>query len=150
MSNSEFFVDVNVPMYAAGRDHPYKRPCAWIMSEIAAGRMEAAIDTETIQEVLYRYGALREWQVAVTMANNLLTIMPKIYSVQPADIRLVAKLFKQYASEGVTARDIIHVAVMQNNGLINIISTDAHFDLIEGITRLDPKALFAESKAKGK
>ena len=48
------------------------------------------------------------------------------------------------------ARDVIHVAVMQNNGLTEIISTDAHFDLIEGITRLDPKTLFAESKTKGK
>jgi predicted nucleic acid-binding protein len=150
MNNKEFFLDVNVPMYAAGRDHPYKKPCAWVMTEIAKGRMEAAIDTETIQEILYRYGALREWQVAVSMANNLLTILPKLYPLHPADIRLAVKLFEQYAHKGVTARDVVHVAVMKNNGLTKIISTDAHFDLIEGITRLDPKALFAESEADGK
>jgi len=40
--------------------------------------------------------------------------------------------------------------VMQNNGLSKIISTDAHFDLIEEIKRLDPKTLFAEAKSKGK
>jgi len=149
MNNGEFFLDVNVPIYAAGRNHTYKKSSAWIMTEITEGRMEVVIDTEIIQEVLYRYGAIREWQIAVTMANNLLTIMPKIYPIYPADIRLAVKLFEQYASKGVTARDVIHIAVMHNNGLTRIISTDTHFDLIEGITRFDPKALFAK-KAKGK
>ncbi|MDA2921047.1 PIN domain-containing protein, partial [Desulfobacterota bacterium AH_259_B03_O07] len=118
-----------MPIYAAGRNHTYKNSCAWVMTEIAEGRMEVVIDTEIIQEVLYRYGAIREWQIAVTIANNLLTIMPKIYPIFPADIRLAVKLFEQYASKGVTARDVIHIAVMHNNGLTQIISTDTHFDL---------------------
>jgi len=150
MNNGEFFLDVSVPMYAAGRNHTYKKSCAWIITEIAEGRMDVAIDTEIIQEVLYRYGAVREWQIAVTMANNLLTIMPRIYPINPDDIRLAVKLFEQYASKGVTARDVIHIAVMHNNGLTQIISTDTHFDYIEDIKRLDPKALFDKSKAKGK
>jgi len=29
-----------------------------------------------------------------------------------------------------------------NRGVKEIISTDSHFDLIEGITRLDPESLF--------
>lgn len=33
---------------------------------------------------------------------------------------------------------------MRNNGLTHIISTDAHFDQIMGITRLDPIQLYAE------
>jgi uncharacterized protein len=150
MNNGELFLDINVPMYAAGREHSYKKPCAWIMTEIAEGCIKSAIDTEIIQEVLYRYGTLKKWQVAVTMADNLLAILPKVYSIHQGDIRHAVKLFEQYAPKGVTARDVIHVAVMQNNGLTKIISTDGHFDIIEGITRLDPKALFAECKAKGK
>lgn len=144
----ELFLDVNVPMYAAGKEHPYKEPCAWVMTEIAEGRMEVAIDTEIIQEVLYRYGAIRQWRVGVTMAENLLDIVPKVYRVQLPDIRLTVDLFGQYADKGITARDAIHVAVMQNNGLSEIISTDAHFDLIEGIKRLDPKTLFVKTKGK--
>ena len=53
------FLDVNIPMYAAGQTHPYREPCAWLMTQVARGRIAAAIDTEIIQEVLYRYGALR-------------------------------------------------------------------------------------------
>jgi uncharacterized protein len=150
MNSGEFFLDVNVPIYAAGRNHTYKKSCAWIMTEITEGRMEVVIDTGIIQEVLYRYGAIREWQIAVTMANSLLTIMPKIYPIYPDDIRLAVKLFDQYASKGVTARDVIHIAVMRNNGLTQIISADTHFDYVEHIKRLDPKALFAKAKARRK
>lgn len=136
------FLDVNVPMYAAGKDHPYKAPCAWLMGEIAEGRLEAAIDTEIIQEMLYRYGALQLWDIGVTITKNLLEIMPIVYPVTPDDVRIAIELFRQYAPRGVTARDLLHVAVMQNNGLSTVVSTDKHFDQIEGLIRLDPQTLF--------
>src|SRR2546430_11442621 len=34
------------------------------------------------------------------------------------------------------------VAVMQNNGVTEIISADRHFDQVDGIVRLDPLELF--------
>jgi len=43
MSNTPVFLDVNIPMYAAGRPHEYKESCAWIMGEIAQGRITAVI-----------------------------------------------------------------------------------------------------------
>lgn len=146
---AERFLDVNVPMYAAGREHPYRESCRWVMGEIAAGRLEAAIDTEIVQEVLYRYGAIGRWRVGATLAENLLDLVDKVYPVQPEDIRLTVELFRRYAAEGIPARDVIHVAVMRNNGLSEIISTDTHFDLIEGIRRLDPQTLFAQAEGEG-
>ena len=143
MSESHLsLLDVNVPMYAAGGDHPYKAPCAWVMQEIAAGRLEATIDTEIIQEVLYRYGALRCWQIGIAIARELLTIMPRIYPVMEEDVRAAVELFAEYGPQGLTARDVIHVAVMRSQGLTRIISTDAHFDQFRGIMRLDPQDLF--------
>ena len=144
MSREIFFLDVNVPMYAAGEDHPYKTSCVWLMTEIAEGRIPVAIDTEIIQEVLYRYGAIGHWQIGATMATNLLDVVPTVYPVLVADVRKAVELFKQYAKRGVKARDLIHVAVMLNNELTKIISTDVHFDRVEGIARLDPQTMFAE------
>jgi hypothetical protein len=46
-------------MYAAGQAHVYREACVRVMTEIAEGRPAAAIDTESNQERLYRYGALR-------------------------------------------------------------------------------------------
>ena len=39
----------------------------------------------------------------------------------------------------ITPRDWLHLAVMLNNGITEIISADSHFDDIEGVTRLDPR-----------
>ena len=39
----------------------------------------------------------------------------------------------------ITGRDAAHAAAMLDNGLTYIIIADRHFDIIEGITRLDPQ-----------
>ena len=143
---AELFLDVNVPMYAAGKEHLYKAPCAWVMTEIAEGRIDAAIDVEVIQESLYRYGAIDQWRIGVSVAENLLKIVPVIYPIQLADIRLAVKLFERYAPHEIPARDVLHVAVMRNNGLSRIISVDTHLDRIKEIKRLDPKTLFAKTQ----
>lgn len=144
MDKEVFFLDVNVPMYAAGEEHPYKASYVWLMTEITEGHIAVAIDTEIIQEVLYRYGAIGRWQIGATMATNLLDIVPTVYPILVADVRKAVELFKRYAKQGVKARDLIHVAVMSNNGLTKIISTDTHFDRVENIVRLDPQTMFTE------
>jgi predicted nucleic acid-binding protein len=52
MSQLLHFLDVNIPMYAAGKDHRSRAACVYVMQEIAEGRLIVAIDTEIIQEIL--------------------------------------------------------------------------------------------------
>ncbi|HUX76504.1 MAG TPA: type II toxin-antitoxin system VapC family toxin [Anaerolineae bacterium] len=144
MNDVVALLDVNVPMYAAGQDHPYKEACAWVMTEVTEGRLDVATDTEVIQEILYRYGGLQQWETASTLATSLLDLVPLVYPVSLADARLAVDLFRQYAPQGVKARDLIHVAVMRNHGLTRIVSTDQHFDRIAGIVRLDPQVLWTQ------
>ena len=76
-------------------------------------------------------------------------LVPQILSVTAADIQTAVTLFQQYGEQGVRARDTIHAAVMQNHGLTQVISSDTHFDLICGLTRLDPITLHqSASQAK--
>jgi len=45
-------------------------------------------------------------------------------------------------------RDVVHAAViMRNRGLKLSFSTDSHFDVIKGITRVDPEDLFRQRKS---
>lgn len=147
MNGELVFLDVNVPMYAAGQAHPLKEACSWVMEEVAEGRFVVAVDTEIVQEILYRYGALRQYDIAATMAGAVMDLVHVVYPIQPADARTTIYLFRRYAPKGVTARDLLHTAVMQNNDLTEIISTDNHFDLIEGINRSDPQYLFDRSQS---
>jgi len=139
-------LDTNVPMYAAGAAHPYRQSCQWIMSAIADGVLSVAIDVEVIQEILYRYGALERHVDAVAMATDLLALFPSFYPVTQADVQTALALYQQHAPQGVRSRDVIHAAVMLNNGLTEIISADRHFDLIVGIRRTDPIALYQQER----
>lgn len=143
MNEGPYFLDVNVPMYAAGKAHPYKESCVWVLTEIASGRLDAVISTEIIQEILYRYGALGEVQVGVQMAQNLMDLVPTVLPVTVEDMQTAVSLFAQYAPQGVKARDVVHTAVMQTHQLTHIISTDQHFDQFEDIIRLDPQEMLA-------
>ncbi len=147
MSDATYFLDVNVPMYAAGTAHPYKAACAWIMEEIAEGRLDAVIDTEIVQEILYRFGALQKWDTATKMATNLLDLVSIVYPVDITDIRKAVDLFEKYAPQGIKARDVLHASVMMNHDLTHIISTDDHFDRIEGLARVDPQTLYEQANA---
>lgn len=138
MNRELLFLDVNIPMYAAGKVHPYRDACVWVMTELALGHFSVAISTETIQEILYRYGGLQRWGIAVRMAKYLMEIVPLVLPVTESEAHLVVRQFEHYGPLGVPARDLIHAAVMQNHDISQIISTDSHFDQIEGITRLDP------------
>lgn len=139
MNSDVMMLDANIPMYAAGSSHDYKQPCGWVMAEIANGRLDAAIDTEIVQEILYRLGGNQRWAIGIEMARHLLAIVPTVYGVSQADAILCVQLCEQYGPRGLSARDLLHVAVMRNHGLNTIISTDADFDRVDGITRLDPK-----------
>ena len=142
MSEAPYFLDVNVPMYAAGKEHPYKAACVYVLTEIANGRLDAVISTEIIQEILYRFGASGQAQVGVQMASNLMNLVPDVLPVTVEDMQTAVALFAEYGPKGLKARDVVHTAVMQNHQLTHIISTDKHFDQIEGITRLDPHDMF--------
>lgn len=143
-SETPYFLDVNVPMYAAGKDHPYKESCVWVLTEIANGRLDTVINAEIIQEILYRYGAIQQWQIGAQMAQNLLDLVPIVLPVTENDMKTAVSLFAQYAPQGVKARDLLHTAVMHNHQLTHIISTDKHFDQIDGITRLDPQIFMVQ------
>jgi predicted nucleic acid-binding protein len=136
-------------MYAAGTPHAYRDACQWVMTQIASGHLQVVIDAEVIQEILHRYGALGRYADAVNMARDVMTIVPQVLPVTAADMQTAVTIFQQYAPQGMRARDAIHAAIMQNHGLTHIISSDAHFDLVAGLTRLDPIVLHQTATQSG-
>ncbi len=149
MPSAPALLDTAIPMYAAGAPHPCRDACQWLMTEIAGGRVDVVIDAEVVQEILHRYGALGRYADAANMAQDLMTLVPQVLPVTVADMKTAVTLFQQYGPQGVRARDTIHAAIMQNHGLTHVISSDTHFDLISGVTRLDPIVLYqSASQAK--
>ncbi len=52
--NPAVFIDANVPIYAAGREHPYKQPCARILRILADDPQAFVTDSEVLQGLLRR------------------------------------------------------------------------------------------------
>lgn len=129
-------IDANIPMYAAGKSSPYKEPCKEILARIAFGTLDGVTDVEVFQEILYRYYYIGKQALGRRIFADFRTIMDTVLSVCATDVFLAHALMGQYPQ--VPPRDLLHAAVMKNNGLGAILSADRDFDAIEGIKRLDP------------
>ncbi len=136
MVNDLVFLNANIPMYAAGAEHPLKQPCVAILEEIAKGSLRAVTNVEVVQEILHRYTALGQRAKAVEVARLFLQIVPDALPITKAELLLALDLHTRYPA--LAARDTIHLAVMQQHGLTRIASADRHFDNLPGIIRLDP------------
>ena len=131
------FIDANVPIYAAGREHPHKQPCARILRILADDPQSFITDSEVLQEMMHRYLASGRWTLGREVVRAFAEAMRgRIEPVHGDDVTLAAELADRHP--GVSARDLVHAAVMQRLGVDRIISADTDFDRLEGIDRLDP------------
>lgn len=133
------FLDANVFMYAAGRAHPFKAPSVAVLRRVAGEKLEAVTNAEVLQEILYRYAAVGESERGLHLARLAVAqVGGDVLPVTLADMQRAFDLVARYGTR-IRSRDAVHAATMLNNGLTRIISTDTHFDHIEGITRIDPR-----------
>lgn len=130
------FIDVNVLMYSAGALHPYKEPSIGLLRKVANGGLDAVIDTEILQEILYRYWHLKILDQVITLVNRVVHTIPVILPVTKLDALLSTTLLAEHPP--IEPRDAIHAAIMLNHGISQIYSYDRHFDSIPGINRLEP------------
>lgn len=136
------FLDANIPLYAAGRPHALKEPCREIL-RLAGGRPQAFFtNAEVLQELLHRYLALRLWPQGREVLLRVATLMrDRIEPVHAADVLEAAGLADQHPA--LSARDLVHAAVMMRVGSDQIISADRGFDRLPQLTRLDPAHLLS-------
>ena len=128
------FVDSNVPMYVAGSDHPLRDPARRFLERARRGEVEICTSTEVLQEILYRYAALKRVDIATTVYDLFVQLCPVVFPVTLADTDRARTILP--ASLEVSVRDAIHASVMLNNGVSEIATFDAGFDRLAGITRV--------------
>ena len=129
-------------MYAAGQPHPRKRPCAEVLALVAAQPQAFFTDAEVLQELLHRYLALHVWPQGRSVFQRFATLMrQRVEPVYEVDVESAAALADQHS--GLSARDLLHVAVMLRVGATQLVSTDHGFDNLPRIMRLDPANLAA-------
>lgn len=132
----DYFIDSNIFIYAKGKDHPLKPACISWIKTIRENEIVAVINTEIIQEILYRFQSIQNISAGILLSKEAIEICQLILPVTERDLSLALEIIESYPK--VQTRDAFHAATMLNNGIKDILSTDAHFDLIPGIRRIDP------------
>jgi hypothetical protein len=133
------FIDTNIPMYAAGKDHSLKRSCLEIMKSVASGNLKAYTDTEVLQEILYRFFSINKRQFGLQLFDSYSQIMHgSVLPITHEDMIMARMLSDDPANVKLSPRDLIHLAVMHSHGIRHIITTDNGFKSIDGIQVIYP------------
>jgi hypothetical protein len=128
------FVDSNIPMYLVGAEHPHKIDAQRLLERCAVERQRLVTDVEVLQEILHRYVAIERREAIAPAIEALLSIVDEVLPVElPVMLRARDIVL---ARSRVSARDALHVAVMEHHQIETILTFDRGFDEQPGIRRL--------------
>ena len=128
------FVDSNVPMYLIGADTSRKAAARRLLERAIVDDEPLATDVEVLQEVLHRYLVIEQHEAIGPAWEAIVGVVDVIHPVEVEDVSRARRLIA--AATSLSARDALHVAVMQRYGITRILSFDTGFDGITGIERL--------------
>lgn len=127
-------VDSNVPMYLIGADHPHKADAQRALERLVAARARLVTDAEVLQEILHRYVAIGRRDAIQPAFDALLGVVDEVFPVDRDAVERAQVIV--LARQTLSARDAIHLAVMNRHGVTEILSFDRGFDGLPGIVRL--------------
>jgi len=127
-------IDSNIPMYLIGAAHPHKSDAQRLLEKLVSDRQRLVTDAEVLQEILHRYVAIARRDAIQPAFDALLGIVDQVLPVD----RAVAERAKQIVlgRRHVSARDAVHLAVMEQHGIEQILTFGSGFDDFPGIRRL--------------
>lgn len=121
-------------MYLVGAAHPHKRDAQRLLERSLGERIPLVTDAEVLQEILHRYTAIRRRDAIQPAFDALLGIVDDVWAVERRAVERAKAILLE--REQLSARDALHVALMEQNGVTRIASFDTGFDAIPGIERV--------------
>ncbi len=127
-------VDSNIPMYLVGAEHPNKNVARRIIERAVAEGQQLVTDAEALQEILHRYVAIDRRDAIRPAFDVMLEVVDVVYRIELADVEAASRLV--LSAPQLSARDAIHIAVMQRNDIAEVMTFDRGFDAVPGISRV--------------
>ena len=127
-------VDSNVPMYLVGADHPHKIDAQRLLERLINDQQRLLTDAEVLQEILHRYVAIERRDAIQPAFDALLGVVDEVLPIERGDALAARDIV--LGSPWLSARDAIHLAVMQGHGIECVLSFDKGFDAYPGIERI--------------
>jgi predicted nucleic acid-binding protein len=127
-------IDSNIPMYLIGGAHPNKEAARRLLEEAVAAHESLCTDVEVLQEILHRYQAIRRLDDIDRAFDALGSFVDVVFPIEHADVERARRIVLGMPS--FSARDAIHIGVMQGRDIARVMSFDRTYDLVPGIERL--------------
>lgn len=127
-------VDSNVPMYLVGASHPHKLDAQRAVESVLSTGERLLTDAEVLQEICHRYTAVRRRDMVQPAFDAILGIVDEVLPIDRQDVEAAKDILLQYGS--LSARDAVHVAVMNRHGITRVMSFDRGYDDYPGLERL--------------
>ena len=121
-------------MYLVGSPHPHKTDAQRLVERLVSDRERLVTDAETLQEILHRYVAIRRPDFIQPAFDTLLGITDQIFAVDRAAVERAKDIV--LGRPRLSARDALHLAIMEQHGVDRILSFNSGFDAYPGVTRL--------------
>jgi len=121
-------------MYLVGASHPHKADAQRLLEQEIAKDQRLVTSAEVLQEILHRYVAIKRPDAIQPTFDALLGIVDDVYHITLEDVGQAKNIV--LSRQGLSARDALHLAVMQRCGVDQILSFDKGFDHYPGITRI--------------
>ncbi len=121
-------------MYLEGAPHANRDRAVAILMSLARDGEHTITSVEVYQEILHRYAAIRRLDAIDATFRILDAIVDDVLTFGISEIHAAKTILETV--NGLSARDALHVAVMQSAGVSRILSFDTSFDGCPGIERL--------------
>ena len=121
-------------MYLVGAAHPHKSDAQRWLEKLVSDRQRLVTDAEVLQEILHRYVAINRRDAIQPAFDALLGIVDQVLAVDRSVAQRAKEIVLGY--QQLSARDAVHLAVMEHHGIERILTFDSGFDGFPGIARL--------------
>lgn len=121
-------------MYLIGTPHAHKTESQLILERLVAAGQRLVTDAEVLQEILHRYAAIHKREAIGPACQVILDIVDEVIAIEKLDVLRAGEIVQNPAM--MTARDAIHIAVMERRGIRSIVSFDGDFDRWPGLQRI--------------
>lgn len=121
-------------MYLVGAPHPHKTDARRWLEELVSGQERLVTDAEVLQEILHHYVSIARPDAIQPAFNALLGVVDQVFSVDQGAVERAKQIVLGH--KALSARDALHLAIMQIHGIKRILSFDRGLDNFPGITRL--------------
>jgi hypothetical protein len=115
-----------------------------ILERLIAAGQRLVTDAEVLQEILHRYVAIEKREAIGPALQVTLDIVDEVFPIGKTEVQRAGEIARNPAL--LSARDAVHIAVMERYGIRSILSFDGDFDRwpgFRGSTGSEWKALEA-------